>query len=66
MSAEKKEQRLVVEINNGRAAMLGIIGFVSAQSAEGSVPALNGVVPLYDGQVMAPFMTNYLGEPFLN
>jgi len=65
MSQEKKDRRLVIEINNGRAAMLGIFGFVSAQSAEGSVPALAGVVPHYDGEVMAPFMTNYLGEPFL-
>lgn len=64
MSEEKKASRLVVEINNGRAAMLGIIGFLSAQCVPGSVPVLNGVVPAYDGQVMAPFMTNYLGEPF--
>lgn len=62
MSEEKKESRLIVEINNGRAAMLGIMGFLSAQVVEGSVPALNGVVPSYDGEVMAPFATNYLGE----
>lgn len=64
MSEEKKESRLIVEINNGRAAMLGIMGFLSAQVVEGSVPALNGVVPPYDGEVMAPFSVNYLGEPF--
>jgi len=55
VSAEKKQRGLVVEINNGRLAMLGIIGMVSAQSAEGSVPLLTGLVPHYDGQVMSPF-----------
>ena len=35
--------------------MLGIMGFVSAASLEGSVPALAGKITHYDGQVMAPF-----------
>mmetsp|Transcript_28958 Transcript_28958/g.60977 ORF Transcript_28958/g.60977 Transcript_28958/m.60977 type:complete len:255 (+) Transcript_28958:110-874(+) len=64
MSEEKKESRLRAEINNGRAAMIGILGFLSAQCAEGSVPLLTGVVPHYDGEPMAPFVTNYLGQPF--
>lgn len=64
MSEEKKERRLRAEINNGRAAMLGIFGFLSEQCAEGSVPLLKGVVPHYDGEPMAPFVTNYLGMPF--
>jgi len=64
MSEEKKETRLRAEINNGRAAMLGIFGFLSAQTIEGSVPGLTGVLPSYDGEVMAPFVTNYLGQPF--
>jgi len=64
MSEETKERRLLAEINNGRAAMLGIFGFLSAQVAPGSVPALSGVVKPYAGEVMAPFVTNYLGEPF--
>jgi len=61
-SAEAKERGLVVEINNGRLAMIGIMGFVAANSVEGSVPLLSGVVQHYDGQVMAPFVTNYLGQ----
>merc|ERR1712037_205127 len=64
MSEEKKATRLVAEINNGRLAMLGIIAFLSEQVAPGSVPLLKGVVPAYDGEVMAPFVKNYLGEAF--
>lgn len=62
MKEETKERRLRAEINNGRLAMLGIFGFLSAQCVEGSVPILNGVLPSYDGETMAPFVTNYLGE----
>lgn len=58
--ATKKEERLIMEINNGRLAMLGIMGFLSEQTVEGSVPFLSGLVPHYDGQVMAPF-TRVLG-----
>jgi len=63
-SAEKKEAGLIKEINNGRLAMLGIFGFLSEQVAPGSVPGLSGIVQPYSGEVMAPFTTNYIGEPF--
>ena len=55
MSDELKEKRLRAEINNGRLAQLGIIGFLSAQTIPGSVPALSGIVKPYAGEVMAPF-----------
>jgi hypothetical protein len=58
MTNEDKERRLVAEINNGRLAMLGIFGFISEGAAEGSVPALKGIIPHYDGDFMAPFATN--------
>jgi len=53
-SEEAKAAGLVKEINNGRLAMLGIFGFVSEAKMEGAVPALKGIIPHYDGDVMAP------------
>ena len=38
--------------------MLGIMGFVSAAKVPGSVPALNGIIPPYAGEPMAPFAAN--------
>jgi hypothetical protein len=55
MSAEKKQSGLVTEINNGRLAMLGIMGFLSEGKLEGSVPLLKGIIPHYAGEVMSPF-----------
>jgi len=54
-SEEKKKRGLQAEINNGRLAMLGIFGFLSADKIEGSVPLLNGIAIPYDGDVMATF-----------
>ena len=64
MSQEQKDKRLVAEINNGRLAQIGILGFLSEQVCPGSVPGLTGIVQPYDGEPMAPFTTNYLGMPF--
>mmetsp|Transcript_11385 Transcript_11385/g.33957 ORF Transcript_11385/g.33957 Transcript_11385/m.33957 type:complete len:247 (+) Transcript_11385:295-1035(+) len=51
---EQKAKGLIMEINNGRAAMLGIFGFMAASKVPGSVPAL-GFIPHYDGNYMIPF-----------
>jgi len=59
MSEDAKARRLVAEINNGRLAMLGIFGFVSAQTIPGSVPLLADIVKPYSGEVMAPFSANW-------
>jgi len=48
-----------MEINNGRLAMLGIFGFLSADKVEGSVPLLKGIAKQYDGDIMAPFSADF-------
>jgi len=59
MSQEKKDKRLVMEVNNGRLAMIGIFGFMAADVVPGSVPALNDLAQPYDGDIMAPFAANF-------
>lgn len=59
MSDEQREKRLVMEINNGRLAMLGIFSLISADVVPGSVPALAGVARPYDGDIMAPFGADF-------
>jgi len=65
MTEEQKAKGLVTELNNGRLAMIGIMGFLAAQEVPGSVPALTNLVQPYAGEVMAPFTTNYIGMPFV-
>ena len=56
-TAEQKERGLKCEILNGRAAMVGIMGMLSASTVPGSVPFLSGIegFPQYSGNVMIPF-----------
>jgi hypothetical protein len=53
-SPEKKAKGLVAEINNGRLAMIGIMGFCAAAKVPGSVPGLTFIAP-YAGEPMGPF-----------
>ena len=55
---EEKARGRLVEVNNGRAAMLGIFGFMSASKVPGSVPVLT-FIPPYDGNYMIPFEGNF-------
>lgn len=59
MSQETKDKRLVMEVNNGRLAMIGIFGFMAADAVPGAVPALSGIAQPYDGDIMAPFAANF-------
>eukprot|EP00635_Sarcinochrysidales_sp_CCMP3193_P003636 CAMPEP_0118895206 /NCGR_PEP_ID=MMETSP1166-20130328/3659_1 /TAXON_ID=1104430 /ORGANISM="Chrysoreinhardia sp, Strain CCMP3193" /LENGTH=272 /DNA_ID=CAMNT_0006834209 /DNA_START=31 /DNA_END=849 /DNA_ORIENTATION=- len=54
-SEEKKARGRLVEINNGRLAMFGILGFLSEASTPGSVPLLTGLIKPYSGNCMIPF-----------
>ena len=49
-----KTSGLIKEINNGRLAMLGLLSVLSASRVVGSVPALEGIIPSYDGNIMVP------------
>jgi len=55
-SDEKKAKGLLMEINNGRLAMIGIFGFMSEAKVPGSVPFLTGLIKPFAGDTMAPFV----------
>jgi hypothetical protein len=65
-SPEKKANGLVTEINNGRLAMLGIMGFMAESKIPGSVPALTGQIQSYSGEIMAPFAAGDAGLPYVS
>lgn len=44
-----------MEINSGCLVMLGIFGFLCADTIPGSVPALQDIAIPYEGKVMVPF-----------
>jgi len=55
---EQKAKGRLVELNNGRAAMLGLMAFCSEAKIPGAVPFLKGVIKPYSGEFMAPLTEN--------
>ena len=61
---EKKAKGLVTEINNGRLAMIGIMGFCAAAKVPGAVPGLD-FIPPYAGQPMGMFAAGDVQLPMV-
>jgi len=66
-SDEKKEKGRLVEINNGRLAMLGLFSLLAESKLPGSVPVLSklGFDQRYEGEIMAPFTAKDASLPFV-
>jgi len=62
---EQKERGLLIELNNGRLAQIGIMAFVSEAKVPGSVPALAGKIAPYGGEVMAPWSAGDVSVPLV-
>ena len=64
MDDATKERRLLMEVNNGRLAMIGIFSFLCA--AKGlEVPPLADIIPPYSGDPMGPFSESDASLPFV-
>jgi hypothetical protein len=54
LTPAQKKAKLVTEINNGRLAMLGLMGFLYEGTIPGSVPLLKGLIPPTSFDALSP------------
>jgi hypothetical protein len=63
---ELKERGLLIELNNGRLAQLGIMSLVSEAKVPGAVPGLASAnIAPYDGEVMSPWAAGDVSVPLV-